>query len=152
MCSYCGCEAEAVLAELMEDLARIAGLAAGAISARAAGDDEEAVVLCAQIAALFEVHADIEEQGVLAEFAVAWGPDAALSEVLDDHVGLRPALAALAAGELDGLEATLARLVRHADREDTDVFPAAMLLLPNPAWARIARVHEDLRPEAPLPR
>ncbi|HET6795334.1 MAG TPA: hemerythrin domain-containing protein [Acidimicrobiales bacterium] len=144
MCSYCGCEAEAVLVELMDDHATIAGLAAGAISAREAGDHDEAVALCSRIAALFAVHADKEESGVLGELRSAWGPDAAITEVLDDHVDLRADLAALASGALDGMEATLGRLVRHADREDTDIFPAAMTLLPDQAWARIQRVHDSL--------
>ena len=147
MCSYCGCEAESVLAELMDDHATIAGLAAAAISAKGAGDKEEAVALCARISSLFGVHADIEEAGVLGEMLAAWGSDAALTEVVDDHVGLRGDLLALASGSLDGLEETLGRLVTHADREDTDIFPASLTLLPNEAWARIGRVHEALRPE-----
>jgi hypothetical protein len=53
-------------------------------------------------------------------------------------------LATLAAGDLSAIGRTLAALLDHAEREDTDLFPAALLLLPDDAWLRINKTHQEL--------
>ena len=143
MCSYCGCESDAVLAELVADHEQIGLLARRAEAALHAGDSAEATALCGEIAALFDAHGAKEEEGLFSELRAEGEAQAAVSRLEAEHRYLEVGLAQLAAGDLTSLGRVLAFLVDHADREDTDVFPAALLLLPNDAWSRI---HKTIRP------
>lgn len=137
MCSYCGCESRAVLVDLMSEHASIAYLAQQAVCALAAGEVTSAVLRCGEIARLFAAHGAKEEAGLFAEWRAA-GLDAdAIERLESDHRGLRSGLAALAAGDTGRLRQVLDNLLEHANREDSDLFPAALQLLPDHAWARV---------------
>lgn len=144
MCSYCGCDSEAVIAELMADHEQMALRARQAIAALERGDVSGAVSACGEIAAAFDGHGAKEEAGLFAEWRTKALDASAIDHLEDDHRRLGIGLALLAAGDITHLGQVLAELVGHAGREDTDLFPAALGLLPNDAWARIHKVHEAL--------
>ena len=143
MCSYCGCESEAVVAELMAEHETVGVLVRRATAALAAGDQEAAVQTCADIAVLFDAHADKEEAGLLGELGAEGLATDVVTGLEEDHRRIEVGLALLAAGDTSHLGRVLADLVDHAEREDSDLFPAALQLLPDDAWTRIRKVHQD---------
>jgi hypothetical protein len=90
---------------------------------------------------LFAVHSQLEEEGLFAELMTDPLATDAISELTAEHRSLQSGLAALASGAPDASLSTLDTLVVHADREDTDVFPVALQILPNSAWERVKTVH-----------
>ena len=143
MCSYCGCESEAVVAELMAEHETVGLLARRATTALAAGDRSTAVGTCGEIAALFDAHGSKEEAGLFAELVAEGLATDVVRGLEADHRRIEIGLALLAAGDTSHLGHVLADLVDHAEREDSDLFPAALQLLPNDAWARVKKVHQD---------
>ena len=131
------------MAELMAEHETVGLLARRATIARAAGDQRTAVDTFAEIAALFDRHGGKEEAGLFAELRAE---DLAVDVVQGleaDHRRIEVGLALLAAGDTSHLGQVLADLIDHAEREDSDLFPAALQLLPDDAWARISKVHRD---------
>ena len=149
MCSYCGCEAEAVIAELMADHAQLANLAHLARQALVDGDLGIANEQCARIARLFAVHGKKEEEGLFAELRLDPIATEAVEELEAEHRRLD---SALSTGPSDlgaaGFADILDLLAAHAEREDTDVFPVALQVLPNEAWDRMAKAQESLAGQA----
>lgn len=143
MCTYCGCESEAFVAELMADHQRISALANQAVAALSRGDRAEAASTCAEVAALFGAHSEKEERGLFAELQAEPLAVDAISRLEADHRRLQVELSMLATGETSSMETILADLLDHAEREDSDLFPAALQLLGDDAWDRIAKVHRE---------
>ena len=145
MCSYCGCEAEGVIAELMADHEEIALLAERIASALDAGDTGRAAGLAAEVAARFDVHARKEERGLFAQLILADVAGGSVGQLEGQHGELRAALRNADAVARPGeLRAALDALCSHADEEDTDLFPAAMQLLPDQRWAAVAAAHREV--------
>lgn len=140
MCSYCGCEGEAVIAELMADHARLAELARLVRQALAEGRASEAAENCARMAALFTAHGAKEETGLFAQLRLDPIATGAVEQLEAEHRHLESALLAgpRALGAAALVEA-LDLLAAHAEREDTDVFPVALQVLPDEAWAKMAK-------------
>lgn len=138
VCSYCGCESEKVIAVLMDDHERIGLLCREAQSAVDDGDRDRGVSLCREIARLFDVHAGKEQEGLFRELRAERLADDVVDRLEGDHRALVVALALLAAGDLTDMDEVLAALIDHAEREDSDLFPAALQLVPNEAWSRIS--------------
>lgn len=139
MCSYCGCESERVIAELMAEHERIGLLCREARAAVDQGDGDRGVSLCREIAGLFDVHAGKEQDGLFRELRDEELAGDVVARLENDHRALVVGLAVLAAGDLTDMDRVLALLVDHAEREDSDLFPAALQLVPNKAWSRISR-------------
>jgi hemerythrin-like domain-containing protein len=144
VCSYCGCGAEAVIAELMAEHAQLAELSRLLRRALADGEAELAAVRCAELAAFFAAHGAKEEQGLFAELALDPIATAAVAELSAEHRQLDGAFAAgLPARGEGAIIAALDLLAAHADREDTDVFPVALQVLPDGAWERMAKASQS---------
>lgn len=143
MCSYCGCDSESLVAELMSEHEEIAGLARQAAGAAANGDSQGATALCGQIARLFDAHGRREEEGLFAELRSEQLALDGLDRLEVDHRRLRERLGLLAGGDLADLGPVLADLLDHAGREDSDLFPYALVLLSNSAWVRISRIQRE---------
>ncbi|MHB1446311.1 MAG: hemerythrin domain-containing protein [Acidimicrobiales bacterium] len=142
MCSYCGCDAEALLAELMAEHEQISLLARQATAALDRGDRTAAVAVCGEIASLFRAHGAKEESGLFAELR---GEGLAVDSVVAlerEHRELEVGIARLAGDDLAAIRSVLAQLMDHADRESTDLFPMSVMLLSNSAWSRISRTQE----------
>ena len=136
--------------ELADAVADSDGMASGIGSSRygvtlivQAEDRDEAVATCGEIAALFDRHAGKEEAGVFAELSAEGLAADVVRSLEEDHRRIELGLALLAAGDTTSLGRVLADLVDHAEREDSDLFPAALQLLPNDAWDRIRKVHQE---------
>jgi hemerythrin-like domain-containing protein len=139
MCSYCGCEAESVIAALMADHAVIADLAYRI--GRALDDErlEVAVGLTAELAEAFSRHSLLEEAGLFAQLRDAAGAEDEVDQLVADHERLRSALSAPdPTSDPSRLRRLLIELTRHAEMEDDDLFPFAMQQLPNDCWADLA--------------
>jgi hypothetical protein len=143
MCSYCGCESEAVVAELMAEHETVGLMARRASTALATGDRRTTLDTCAEIAALFDAHGGKEEAGLFAELRAEGLAVDVVRGLEADHRRIEVGLALLAAGDTSHLGQVLAELLDHAEREDSDLFPAALQLLPNDAWSRISTLHQD---------
>lgn len=141
MCSYCGCESETVISELMGEHATISALAREVQAALHQGDRGRAERACAEIASLFSVHGQKEERGLFTELALDSLATATVAELAADHRRLDAALAAAPGMDEKAIASVLDDLLGHANREDTDVFPTALQILPDDAWERVKKVH-----------
>jgi hemerythrin-like domain-containing protein len=140
MCSYCGCEAEKVIATLMGEHALVSGMVYQVRQALDEGRLDEAAEVTSQISELFTRHSLDEEAGLFAQLRNSDLAVEELDRLTEDHERLRPALAEKGLVERPQyLETVLNDLVRHAEEEDTDLFPFAMQLLPNECWDVLAR-------------
>jgi hemerythrin-like domain-containing protein len=143
MCSYCGCESRAAILELMSEHEAIALRVRQASSALAEGDSITAVSACRDVALLFHAHGAKEEAGLFVEWRAEGLNGGVIDRLEDEHRRLEAGLALPAGGDAAGLAITFADLLDHAGREDSDLFPAALQLLSNDAWARIEKVHYE---------
>jgi hemerythrin-like domain-containing protein len=138
MCSYCGCEAEAVIAELMADHTRISDL--GYRIGRALDDQrvDEAAGLIQELARIFARHTHLEETGLFAELIRRGGAGEEIDRLVGEHRRLRPALAAEGlVDDVGQLRQLLGEVARHAEVEDSDLFPFAVQMLPDACWAEL---------------
>ena len=148
MCSYCGCESEAVIAELMGEHAAIASMVDQVSAALHRGERAEAESVCAGIAAMFARHGRMEEDGLFSELRADPIATDTVAELERDHQRLYDGLARVPTASAGEILDMLAELLDHANREDTDVFPTALQVLPDRAWERIANVHRSARQTA----
>jgi hypothetical protein len=130
-----------VIAELMSEHAAMALMAGQVGAALQAGDRQRALAVCAEISALWERHGHKEELGLFAELRADPIATGTVAELEQDHRRLSAALAGAAGATQGELLSTLAELLDHANREDTDVFPTALQVVPDLAWERVAQVH-----------
>lgn len=94
------------------------------------GDDHSAAVLLDDLLGILEPHARREEQGLFAALADDEDLCHIVPQLVADHAALHhPSERSEAA-----IAAFLDTLAAHIDREEHDVFPAAIQLLPASAW------------------
>lgn len=145
MCSYCGCEAEPVIATLMDDHAAIGSLVREVEKYLDAGDVERAFACAADVAVMFSRHAQVEERGLFRQLQAAGEGTDEVTQLLTDHREIRAGLIVAAQSRDSGLlRRVLARLVVHAQTEDNDLFPFALQRLPNEHWSLIEDVHQEM--------
>lgn len=138
MCSYCGCEAESVVAGLMADHAVIADLVYRIRRALDERQFAEAAGLTARLGDAFEGHSLEEEAGLFAQLRSAGEAVEEVELLIGDHRRLRPALSDPAAvDDPERLLGLLDELTRHAEVEDNDLFPYAMQQLPDACWSAL---------------
>jgi hypothetical protein len=138
MCSYCGCEAEAVIAGFMADHAKISDL--GYRIGRALDDRRlaEAAGLTQELAEIFARHSFWEETGLFAQLRQRGEAIEEIDRLVGEHRRIRPALAAEdVVCDVERLRQLLDELAHHAEVEDNDLFPFAMQLLPDACWAKL---------------
>lgn len=145
MCSYCGCEAEPVIALLMDDHSRIASLVRDAEKYLETGDVDGAVESAAGIQVMFGRHSRMEEKGLFAQLQAAGEAIEEISALIVEHRKITAGLSA-AAGARDGvlLARVLQLLTSHAQTEDNDLFPFALQRLPNEGWGLVEQVHRAI--------
>lgn len=145
MCSYCGCEAEPVIAVLMDDHATIASLIGDAVKALDAGCFDPAFEDAATIQVLFGRHARMEERGLFAQLQATGEAIEEVATLIVEHRKITAGLAAAArARDGDLLRRVLHLLTSHAQTEDNDLFPFALQRLPNENWVFVEDVHRSL--------
>ena len=135
MCSYCGCEAEPVIEELMADHADISDMAYRILGAVERGDAATAERVLGQVADRFARHSATEESGLFAQLRAAGEAVDEVDRLMGDHRRFRaelrqPGLVSRPAE----LRAILMDLTVHAETEDDDLFPFAIQVLPATQW------------------
>lgn len=143
MCSYCGCEAEPVIALLMDDHATVASLIRDAESHLNAGDIDRAFEVAAEIQVIFGRHSRMEERGLFAQLEAAGEATEEVTALVVEHRKITAGLSA-AAGVRDGalLKRVLEFLSTHVQTEDNDLFPFALQRLPDENWGFVEEVHQ----------
>jgi hypothetical protein len=100
----------------------------------------EGAQVTAQISELFNGHSLNEEAGLFVQLKQSDLAAETVDRLIEDHERLRPQLAEKGVAERpDHLRTVLSDLLRHADEEDTDLFPYAMQLLPDACWAELSQ-------------
>ena len=145
MCSYCGCEAEPVIALLMDDHATIASMVRDAESYLDCGNVGRAFESAAGIQVMFGRHSRMEEKGLFAQLLAAGEATDEVATLIVEHRKITAGLSA-AAGVRDGdlLRRVLRFLTTHAQTEDDDLFPFALQRLPNENWGFVEEVHQSM--------
>ena len=145
MCSYCGCEAEPVIALLMDDHATVASRIGEAESRLDAGDLDRACEVAADIQIIFGRHSRMEERGLFAQLEAAGEATEQVRTLVVEHRKITAGLSA-AAGARDGalLKRVLGFLSIHAQTEDNDLFPFALQRLPDENWGLVEDVHQAM--------
>lgn len=133
MCDYCDCRQLRPIAELSEEHERLLALSARIRAALGSPDKGCAAALLDELLAILEPHARREEEGLFVALARDEDLRGVVPALLADHAVLhRPG---------DGSEAGIVRfldtLAAHIDREEHDVFPAALQILPASAWSEV---------------
>lgn len=145
MCSYCGCEAEPVIETLMGDHAAIGVRARRITDALDGRHFRLAEELVAELAGFFDRHARMEEAGLFAQLRRADEATEELDRLVGEH---RRLLGGLGRPDIvenpHQLRVLLVELRRHAEIEDTDLFPFAMQVVPNPSWDLVEQAHQQL--------
>lgn len=139
MCNYCGCREFPTIAALTEEHSGIEETAGALRRAIRAGDHEPARRLLAILNDQLLPHVEREERGLFAELSSEATLRGTIDELCAEHVDLHAALRPPAGDDPDWgpVLAALDRLHEHIDKEEHGIFPAAVVLLPMPAWDRI---------------
>lgn len=140
MCNYCGCLSFPIIATLTEEhfgIEETAGLLRRAIGA---DDHATARRLLTVLTDQLGPHMDREECGLFAELTSEATLHGAVEQLCAEHEDLHAALQPPAGDEPDWARVLTAldRLREHIDKEEYGIFPAAVILLPMPAWDRIS--------------
>lgn len=135
MCSYCGCQAEMVISSLTDDHEKISALARDVVDALERGDISNSATSAKELAAVFESHSRSEESGLFHELLLAGEAIEDVMRLQKDHVRFRFAfLDPMATTRPLELKQLVLDLLDHADREETDLFPFALQVLPSLSW------------------
>ena len=145
MCEYCGCRQLEPIAELMDEhdtLIEIAGDLRRAILEK---DAARALAKRDELVSLLGKHTRVEEAGIFTALKDQ-GDFAETVEVLEgEHVSLDVAVAALdldAPGVLGVLDALVADLEEHIDKENNGIFPVAVVTLGATGWDVVDQARE----------
>jgi hypothetical protein len=137
MCDYCDCRSIALLDRLGADHAGILSLGAEVRDKIAAGDIAEAREVLTDLLVVLGLHTAVEEAALFPAL-----DDAGIAGVAADLVGEHEEIDRLAtlagatpdAGWPAAADLLLRLLEAHIRREEYDVFPAAMQLVPGDRW------------------
>jgi hypothetical protein len=139
VCSYCGCEAEEVIATLMADHARIGDLVYRIDHALDDGRLDDAGLLSSRLAEEFDRHSRDEEAGLFRQVRMSGEGAEELDRLEADHRRLRLALRGdTPVARPDRFRSLLEDLTRHAQAEDNDFFPFVVQSLPDQCWDALA--------------
>lgn len=141
MCNYWEFPLIGRLTEEHVEIEEIAGALGRSVNE--GGHDDARTLLDALLSHQLLPHTAIEEQGLFGGGALADEVDRLCAEHADIHEVLHAV--DRTAPDWPLVLEVLHRLHRHIDKEEHGLFPAAVIVLPLPAWERII-------PEQPAPR
>lgn len=137
MCSYCGCrESLAIIARYSEEHDEIVNALGFVRRAIAADDETERRQRLAALRGLLDPHTASEERSMFSELR----RDPEFTEVVDalcaEHGELGRRLERVEVGDVSAFAPLELMLIRHIDKEENGLFPAAIMALDGDAWDR----------------
>lgn len=134
MCSYCGCRAITVIADLTHDHEDVVNALGEVARAAARGDAEAASARAQALAVLLAPHTRDEEVGLFAELARE--PELAdhVRSLVGEHAEIDALVARVAGRDLSAAAPLELLLRRHIEKEENGVFPASVIALDGPRW------------------
>ncbi len=138
MCDYCGCRDFPVISRLSREHFEIKE-AAGAVGRAMTAGTPDVPVLLDRLVDLVDRHTSFEERSLFTELRRNTDFHDAVEALCAEHVDLHTRLHRLHGGPeaRASLDAAVDRLLRHIDKEENGIFPAAAVLLDMPAWDRV---------------
>ena len=134
VCSYCGCRAITVIAELTAEHEAIIN-ATGLLSrAAAAGDADAARVAVELVSSLLEPHTVREERGLFVELRRDREFTAHVDALCAEHREIDSFLSRVSGGDLPAATELETLMRRHIDREENGIFPAAAIAVDGDTW------------------
>ena len=147
MCAFCGSETETELCSLAYDHAEIGDLANEVGTALDACQLARAHGLMSKLLKLYDQHVAEEESGLFRELADAGEAAAEIKWLESEHRTLRRRMSLAVLEDFRGIRSVLRDLCRHADMEDTDLFPFAQQVLADKRWVGLGgHPHTETRP------
>ncbi|MEV0589845.1 hemerythrin domain-containing protein [Nonomuraea cavernae] len=139
MCNYCGCRDFPLIGRLSEEHVRISELAGALRRAIRATRYDEALPLLDPLLAELLPHTADEERGLFAELRAEGSLADEVERLCGEHTDIHGVLTGIdrASPDWPRVLGALELLQRHIDKEEHGLFPAAVIMLPIPAWERI---------------
>lgn len=141
MCSYCGCnESVGVIARYMEEHVTVVNALGDVRRAVASGDSGAITTTCNALRAHLDPHTASEERGLFAELRKLDEFRDTIDGLCDEHVDIERSIDRVEQGLADAFPALERILMRHIDKEENGVFPAAIIALDGEGWDRAIAV------------
>ncbi|MFF5208897.1 hemerythrin domain-containing protein [Streptosporangium sp. NPDC000396] len=139
MCNYCGCREFPLIGRLTEEHGAIEETAGALRRAINEGRYGDAVLLLDELVAQLVPHTVTEENGLFAELRAEGSLAEAVDLLCAEHDDIHGVLSGIdrAGPDWTAVLEALHKLRRHIDSEEHGLFPAAVIMLPIPAWDRI---------------
>lgn len=139
MCNYCGCRDFPLIGRLSQEHADIGEVARALRRAVDQGAHDEAREFLDELLALLLPHTAEEERGLFAELRTEGSLAAEVARLCGEHAQIHQVLTAIdrADPDWDRVRDAVQLLHDHIDKEEHGLFPAAVIVLPIPAWDRI---------------
>ena len=144
MCEHCGCRGVQPLAELMDEHLALLELGGGARRCLAGNDRHGARTALTELAGLLGTHVRREEAGVFTALKDQGDFEDEVLALEREHLDFDAALAGLdgdGPGFEQRVEALLADLSEHIDKENLGIFPVAVVTLGATGWETVGRAH-----------
>ena len=148
MCEYCGCRQVEPIAELMDEHMTLLELAGDLRRALVQEDAARALGIRDQLADLLARHTGVEEAGVFTALRQQGDYVEQVTELEGEHVSLDRAVADLDLAKPDAVEAldaVVADLGEHIDKENLGIFPVAVVSLGATGWGIVDEAHAAAR-------
>lgn len=143
MCSYCGCEAQPQLKALIQEHEKISALAREVLGTLDSQDHAALPPNLAELIRTFKSHARIEEEGLFNELVSGGMGLGEVEQLTNEHRDILNGLSdPNVCDHPQSLSFLIATLLRHAEMEETDLFPFAWQTLPGESWNKISSANK----------
>lgn len=145
MCEYCGCRQLEPIGELMDEHDFLIEIAGDLRRALLEGDAAHALTKRDELVDLLGRHTQVEEAGIFAALKDQGDYVDEVDALEGEHVSLDKAVAALDPDAPDAvavLDALVADLSDHIDKENNGIFPVAVVTLGARGWDVVDRARE----------
>ncbi len=146
MCEYCGCRQLEPIAELMDQHDSLIEIAGDLRRALVEGDAARALTKRDELVDLLGRHTSVEEAGIFAALKDQGDYVEQVDALEGEHVSLDEAVAGLdpaAPGVVAVLDALVADLSEHIDKENNGIFPVTVVTLGATGWGVVESAHEQ---------
>lgn len=138
MCSYCGCEDQPHLRELISEHEKISALARDLLNSIEDSGHGPTSTRRELLVEAFSQHAQKEEIGLFRELELDGSGTSEVERLTGEHRHIIGGLTDPKGGnDPETLRSLVAELLSHAEMEETDLFPFAWQVLPPESWMKI---------------